>query len=164
MELDDLKQAFWTLEGRMERQSTLNERIYKEQKLDRTRASLRPLVWGHAGQAALGVLLTLLAGPFWWKHPDNPHLVIAGVIVYVYAVLMIALGARVLVRLYNLDFDAPVIAIQKQLAELRRSYLNCGLVIGLPWWLLWIPFAMVMSGFDLYTRATRAWIIANIAV
>jgi hypothetical protein len=164
MELDDLKQAVWSLDRRLEQGSTPSLELYKEQKLDRTRASLRPLVWGHAAQVAFGVLLSVVAGSFWWRHSDEPNLMIAGVIVHVYAVLMIALGARVLVHIHTLNLAAPVLAIQKQLARLRRSYVTTGLVVGLPWWCLWIPFVMVISGADLVANTPASWLVLNLLV
>ena len=36
-----------------------------------------------------------------------------------------------------------MLAIQRQLAQLRKLYVYGGLTVGLPWWLLWMPFLMV---------------------
>ncbi len=72
MELDDLKQAVADLDRKTSRAGSLSVAAYKEQKLDRTRASLRPVLWEHAGQIALGVVITLAVGPFWWNHRAEP--------------------------------------------------------------------------------------------
>lgn len=163
MELDDLKQAVANLDGGVAQARSLGVAAYQERRLDRTRASLRPVLWEHAGQVAVGVFLALAVGPFWWSHRTEPSLLVAGLPLHVYAVLMIVLGARVIVSIRTLDLDAPVVEIQRALARLRRSYVMTGFVVGVPWWLLWIPLAMVVFGFDLGS-VSRAWLVANVIV
>jgi len=85
------------------------------------------------------------------------------VILHAYAVLMIVLGARVLWRLYSLDFAAPVVSIQKQLEQLRGSYVSSGLAVGLPWWLLWIPCAILFLRMDLQSSTQLAWVAGSAA-
>ncbi len=43
-----------------------------------------------------------------------------------------------------------------KLDRLRKVYVRGGLAIGLPWWLLWIPFLMVLIGHAGVPRRTRA--------
>jgi len=144
---------------------TLGAAAYKEQRLDRTRASLRPVLWEHAGQVALGLLLALAVGPFFWgSHRAAPALLVAGLVLHVYAVLMIVLGTRVFVSVRTLNLDAPVVEIQRALATLRRSYVMTGFVVGLPWWLLWIPLVMVVFGIDLLGRFSWGWLITNLII
>jgi hypothetical protein len=167
MELDEMKQTFRDFDQRLARLSAVGMAIRKEQGMSRVRASLRPLIFGHAAQMAMGVLVAVFAGRLWVDHLDEPHLLVAGIIVHVYAVLMIVLGAQVLAALYRLDFSAPVLVIQKQLAWARRSYVRTGLVVGVPWWLLWIPFGMLLlaaGGVDIYADLSRAWLAANLVV
>jgi Na+/melibiose symporter-like transporter len=39
-----------------------------------------------------------------------------------------------------------------------------GFIVGLPWWVLWIPLVMVVFGFDLVGGASRAWLVTNLIV
>jgi serine/threonine-protein kinase len=164
MELDDLKQAVANLDREIAYARSFRVAAHKERQLDRTGASLRPVLWEHAGQIALGIVLALVVGPFWWSQRAEPALLLAGLVLHVYAVLMIALGTRVVMAVRTLDLDAPVVEIQRALARLRRSYVMTGFVVGLPWWLLWIPLAMVVFGFDLVSGASRAWLVTNLIV
>ena len=164
MELDDLKQAVADLDRKTSQARSLSVAAYKEQNLDRTRASLRPVLWEHAGQVALGVLITLAVGPFWWTHRAEPGLLVSGLVLHLYAVLMIALGTRVIVLIRTLQLDAPVVQIQRALANLRRSYVMTGFVVGMPWWLLWIPLASVVFGFDPVVDVPRSWLVTNLLV
>ena len=164
MELDDLKHAISAADKRLERKHSLEFDFRKARTVDRVRASLRPLVWGHIGQVALGLALVFAVGPFWWAQRDQLNLMLAGISLHLYAVVMIALGARVLVLLRTLDLAEPVVAIQERLARLHRSYLTTSLAVGLPWWLLWLPLVMVLSGVDLVSRTPMSWLLANLVI
>jgi serine/threonine-protein kinase len=164
MVLDDLKPAVADLDRKASQAHGLSVAAYKEQKLDRTRASLRPVLWEHAGQIALGVLIALAVGPVWWNHRAEPGLLVSGLVLHAYAVLMIVLGSRVITLIQTLRLDAPVLQIQKALASLRRSYVMTGFVVGMPWWLLWIPLASVVFGFDPIVDVSRAWLVINLLI
>ena len=164
MVLDDLKPAIADLDRKASQAHGLNVAAYKEQRLDRTRASLRPVLWEHAGQVALGVLIALAVGPFWWNHRAEPGLLVSGLVLHAYAVLMIVLGSRVIALIQALRLDAPVLQIQKALESLRRSYVTTGFVVGMPWWLLWIPLASVVFGFDPVADVSRTWLVTNLLI
>lgn len=157
MELDDLKLAWQTLDRRIEQHNSLNLQLFRDSKLDRARSRLRPLYWGQIIQIIAGALVTLMAGSFWTHHREVTHLLIAGLIVHVYGVLMILLGARTLWLINQIDYAAPVVTIQKQLAQLRSFHIRNGIWAGLPWWLLWMPFMMMFFmgqfGADMYANA-----------
>ena len=151
MQLDDLKQAVAELDREIAEVRAVSVATHKERGLDRTRASLRPVLWEHAAQVALGIVLSVV-GQLWWPESGAPALLVAGLVLQVYAVLMVVLGLRVIVAIRTLDLDSPVVEIQRALARLRRSYVMTGFVVGMPWWLLWIPLAMVVFGVDLNGR------------
>ena len=163
MELDDLKHAVAELDRGITEVRNLSVATYKERRLDRTRASLRPVLWEHAAQVALGIVLSVV-GQLWWPESGAPALLVAGLVLQIYAVLMIVLGLRVIVSIRTLNLDAPVVEIQRALARLRRSYVMTGFVVGLPWWLLWIPLAMVVFGVDLNGRFSWAWLVINVVI
>jgi hypothetical protein len=113
---------------------------------------------------AFGLLITLAVGPFWWNHRAEPGLLLSGLVLHVYAVLMIALGARVIALILTLQLDSPVVEIQKALARLRRSSVMTGFVVGMPWWLLWIPLISVVFGLDPIADVPQTWVIINLAI
>lgn len=158
MELDDLKAAWQTLDRRLDAQSALNLHIFKDGKLDKALRGLRPLAWGQAFQIVCGVVLILLSVSFWSMHLDVAHLLLAGLIVHVYGVLMIVCGGVTISMIGRIDYAAPVLAIQKQLGQLRRFYIRTNIGLGLAWWLLWMPLLMMFFtsafGADLYANAS----------
>jgi serine/threonine-protein kinase len=156
MELDEMKSAWQELNQRLETQTALNLHLFKEGKLDRMRRGLRPLAWGQSFQIVAGAVLALLGGGFWPEHLDVPHLWIAGAMVHLSGISMIALGAWMLAMISRIDYGAPLVEIQRQLTLMRRIYVRGGMIVGLQWWFAWIPLAMVLigySGADLYARA-----------
>ena len=157
MELDDLKTAWQTLDRRLDAQTALNLHIFKDGKLDKDRRGLRPLAWGQVLQILCGVGLIVLSVPFWSAHLEVPHLLLAGISVHVYGVLMIICGGATISMISRIDYAAPVLAIQKQLGQLRRFYVRTNIGLGMAWWFLWMPLMMMlfMSAFgaDLYANA-----------
>lgn len=146
MELDDFKQAWQTIDARLERQNAINLRLYTDGKLDKARAGLRPLVWGQVLQMLFGVLLMLLAGSYWVDHRDALPLLVSGLVVHAYGLAITILGGITLGMISQIDYAAPVLRIQQQLAQLRRFYIRGGMFTGLSWWVLWVPAVIVLSG------------------
>lgn len=169
MELDDFKQAWQTLDRRLERQNEINLRLYADGKLQKARAGLRPLVWGQVAQIVFGVVLMLMAGSFWADHHAMPRMLISGLLVHAYGLVITIMAGVTLGKISQIDYAAPVLGIQQQLAELRRFYIRNGMVAGLSWWVLWVPvmamFFMGVFGADLYANAPSViWIGTGIGI
>jgi len=167
MELDDLKQAWQTIDRRLEQQNALQLSLYRDGKLDTLRRRLRPLVWSQSLQLLFGVLVVALSAAFWTSHRQETPMLVAGIVMHAYGVVTIIMAGVTLARLSRIDYAAPVIAMQKQLASVRRLYVLGGMLVGLPWWVLWLPLMMmffrVAFGADLYTNL-QPWFGLNIAV
>lgn len=158
MELDELKGAWQTLDARLERQDALSQELFANLKRERTHRGLRALRSGQMLQILFGAALALWAGSFWFEHRDVPHLLLAGLAMHVYGVLNIVFAAIAITRAARVDYAAPVLAIQKQLAQLRGFYVRTNVGLGLAWWLLWLPFtvmALAQVGVDLVVAAPQ---------
>ncbi|HET6329437.1 MAG TPA: hypothetical protein VFF76_01490 [Holophagaceae bacterium] len=171
MELDDLKAEWQALNAQMARQTALNLRVFKQSQMERARHGLRPLAWGQGIQMVAGALLVLVSALFWSNHLHVPHLLVAGLIMHVYGLALILFSARMQILISRVDYSAPVVEIQRNLAKLRRFYIVGGLWVGLPWWLLWMPLAMMafmgLFGADIYAGLQAhapSVIYSNIAI
>lgn len=156
MELDDFKTAWQTIDARLQRQHALDLHRFREEKMQRVRSGLRPLFWGQLLQILFGAGIALFAAALWSTHPHAVAIIVAGVIVHAYGIACIIGAAAVLAAMAKIDNAAPVLDIQKQLMRVRKAYVVGGLVLGLPWWFLWIPFVMVLAGLagiDVFARA-----------
>lgn len=158
MELEDFKQAWQGLDRRLERQHALNVQLFRDGRLDSLRRGLRPLVWGQAIQMLMGVAGLVVLAPIWIAHWHGVALLISGVVMHAYCVGLIVVGATVEAQVARLHYGAPVVVIQRQLLQLRRTYAVWGaLLVGLPWWFLTAPLLVVLSRGTIMT--TAPWVI-----
>lgn len=164
-----MKSVWQEMNRRMEQQQRLSWQVLHEAKLAKARHSLWPLFFGQLVQMIIGVLVIVLAVAYWSSHRDVPHRLVAGIIVHVYGVLLIMLGGITLAKMRAIDYSEPVTTIQKHLGHLRRFYILNGMIVGLPWWVLWVAFMQVVFGLlgaDLYRNSPETvWgsIIVGIA-
>jgi hypothetical protein len=146
MELDDLKQAWQSLDKRLQQQNALQLADLHERKTGNIRTSLRPLFWGQLLQMLFGIA-TVVAGVWLWKNfPAITTILVTGILVHVYGVATIIASGTLLGGISRIDRSLPVLELQQRLAKLRRAYILSGAVIGLPWWVLWMaPVIVVVS-------------------
>ncbi len=143
-ELDDLKATWQTLNRNLERQHTLALLQFRESKHNRLRAGFRPLVAGQIIQIICGALLSLISGNFWVNHLGVLHLMVYGISVHAYGLMLILFAARDLYLIKRLDYAAPVLTLQKQLADLRAWHMQAGLWFGVAGCFVWIPLLLMI--------------------
>lgn len=160
MELDEMKLAWQALDARLERQHALDIQLFRDRKLDKLQRGLRPLVWGQALQMLVGALGLLWLAPIWIAHWHDSAVLLSGVVVHLYCIGLIVVGAVVQSHVARIDHGASVLTIQRQLLRLRRTYAVAGaLVVGLPWWFLTAPLLVVLSrGAIMHTAPSVIWI------
>jgi hypothetical protein len=167
MELDEMKLVWQGLDARLERQETLQRGMVRNGKLDRARRGLRPLAWGQAIQLALGMVFAMWGGSFWVDHRQVPHLLICGLLVHVCGVLFILSAARNLYLIRRIDYAAPVLEIQRRLADLRAWRLRveapANVVIAC---FIWIPvlwMSLAEHGFDLWVYDKAGFLLWSLS-
>ena len=106
--------------------------------------------------------------PFWITHRHVTHLLVVGLLLHAYGIAGIWSSVTqlfLLIRIYL--FDAPVLVVQRRLAQLRRFRMVSTLALGLPWWFLWLLLPLVVmtwwSGVDMFAGGA-GWIGASMAV
>ncbi len=170
MELDDLKQAWQSLDRQLERQNALLTMQWRDERARKLRSNLRPLFWGQLLQMLFGIAM-VVAGVWLWKNFSAITVVlIAGIIVHLYGAATIIASGVVLDGISRIDRSLPVLELQQRLAKLRKAYLISGAVVGLPWWLLWmVPPVVVVSlraqqtGEAAFSTAILGWFAVGIA-
>ena len=166
MELDDLRQAWQALGRQLERHEATARGLYREQRLDAARRSLRPLLWGQALQLLLGVALVVLGVACWTRNLDMPALLAAGVLVHAFGLANAVLAALTIGLVATTDYGAPVLAIQKRMALLQRFHGLNAAVCAMPWWVMWIPVVVAFAGLGEVRpgAGTPAWIGISLGV
>lgn len=166
MEIDELKIAWQTLDRRLQQHNDINLALFKETKLDKARSSLRPLFWGQMLQLALGIAMILLGVACWTRNTEIAGLLVSGILVHAFGVLTVVAAGITLGLIGTIDYSAPVLKIQKQMARLLQFYSINANVCGLPWWIMWIPVVLAFAGLGNPgpQAATPAWIWISLAV
>ena len=162
MELDDFKSAWHTLDQRLQRSNAISFQQFRDRRLNKMQSSLRPLFWGLIMQMLFGLGFVLLAAMLWMTKPDALSVIAAGIFVHAYGIVCIVMAGITLGKIRQLDYALPVLQIQTHLARIRRIYIIGGMIVGLPWWFMWVPMLMVLvglSGVNLYAHApSMIWI------
>jgi len=141
--VDELKLAWQVLERRLERQHALELATFRRTRLRDVRSALRPTAIAQAVQAALGALLIVWFAMFWFEQRETPPLFWMGVLGQLWSIGLVALAVRDLVTLSQLDYAAPVVAIQKRIAELRARRVRVTPFYVVTGCFMWIPVAIV---------------------
>jgi len=168
MELDEMKQAWARMDLRQDGMEALLRRDFRDRRLDKARSTLRWSLWGLALEIAGWLAFVVFVASFWVAHRQVTHLLVIGLLLHAYGIAGIWSSATQLFLLSRIYlFDAPVLVLQRRLAQLRRFRMVSTLALGLPWWFLWLLLPLVVltwwSGVDLFAGAAR-WIWANMAV
>ncbi len=156
MELDELKQAWQSLGRQLERHDAIQFQLLRDSKLDRARRTLRPLYWGQAMQILLGVGMVVLGIACWSRNTDVPTLFATGIAVHAFGVVNIIMAGITMGLISSIDYNAPVVKIQKQNARLLQFYLLNGNVCGMSWWFMWLPITMAFAGLGRIDLAQQA--------
>jgi len=146
MELDEMKMAWANLDQRMDQQLAMTRKMFRDTELTKARKGLRPLFFGQIIQMLFGILMIILGATSWSNHLGSLQQMIPGWILHIYGILTVILSGITLGKISGISYSAPVAIIQKQLAELRYFYLITSMILGLIWWLLWIPFMAAIFG------------------
>jgi len=169
MELDDFKVAWQTLDRRLAEQNALNVHLFKARKLSQVKVQLRPLRIGQLVQLMAGILMSLLFGSFWVDHLATPHLMLCGLALHAYSIMLIVLAGRELHAINQVDYAAPVIEIQQQLASLRTWRIRIAPILAITGSVIWIPLMLVIFawlGADVWQndRNVVYWFFASAGV
>lgn len=165
MELDDFKRAWQTLDQRLALDHALRLDELRERRSGRARSSLRPLFWGQMVQIVFAIAILLLGVSTWAQHRETTPLFVSGVILHVYGVLALICAGHTLHLIRHIDYAAPVLEIQRRLLQLRRWHVGAGMLVGLSWSLLWIPFMICLTRVNIWSHAPSViWIGGGIGV
>lgn len=143
-EIDDLQRAWRVLERRLEGAHALQLAQFRRTRVLDVRRALRPLVAGQLAQAALGGLMIVWFALLWVEHRAAPELLALGAIGQAWAGVITALALREIFDVFHLDHSAPVLALQRQLAQLRARRLRVAPFLIVSGCAMWLPVTLVV--------------------
>lgn len=167
MELDDLKASWHKLERRVEELTAINRRLMTDTVIRKARWRLAPVVAGAVANIIIGAFFAVVAGSFWSAHLDSPPVLIAGIALHALSILFIVIGIGRLALARQIDFNRPVLEIQRSLASLQKweawSFHAAWVGVCLLAMAVMIAFAVATLGPGFWERAP-GYLLANLLV
>jgi hypothetical protein len=156
MTLDDFQNSWRAQDDKIAQLIRLNSRLQLRAALAKTRCSMRGSGLGDVFEILCGVAFLGWTGHFIYANFMEVRFVIPAAALHLWAIGATATAAVRCYRATVIDYDAPIIEIQRQLESLRvftlRS-IQVLLVTGIPIWC--VPFGIVALrawlGIDLYS-------------
>ena len=166
MDLDELKKRWLDQEVALGANIRLGARLLRESELGKAETALRRLARLLWLEVVLNGLAAGWLGSFIAAHISETRFLVPATILDVCAVLLVIAGVRQLVAIRTLDYNAPIIEVQRHLESLRIERIRATKLTLLASPLLWTPLLIVAArgllGVDLYTTFTGAWLLANV--
>jgi hypothetical protein len=167
MELDALKAAWREHERKLDASVALNLHVARALELDRTRKAVRRSAALPLFELVCDAILVLLFGSFVGDHWREAAMLAPGLALLVGAIALVAVGLRQLALAAGIDYDAPVVAIQRdveRLAALRLAKIRAILLaVPLVWPLLLIVGTKGLLGIDAYAAFGVPFVAAQFA-
>jgi hypothetical protein len=165
MDMHELESAWKSLDQRLATQDASLQDLRRCSGLRATAARLRWLWLGQVPQLLVGLLIALWAGGYWTGHLAEPHLVVYGVAIHLYGIALLGTAVAQVLMLSRLDFQAPVLALQRQLNDLAKLRIRAERALLLAGFIVWLPMMLVAVravGFDVWRHqpAVVAWNLA----
>jgi hypothetical protein len=177
MTLDDLQQQWLAHELRLERRldelARTNRQLHLAMELKAPRSYLR---WSQAGdllEMLLGVPFIAWTGSFLGTHFAEMRFWLPALALHAWFVATFAVATARFARKATIQYDAPVLEIQRQLEKLRMFALRALRLLFVSGVIVWsVPFPIVSArswfGLDLYAllggQALLGWLAVSVAL
>lgn len=168
-DLDELKLAWRELSQKFDRQNALVFARLIEDKLTDFRSGLRPLIVGQVLQLVIGAIITGFAAEFWIAHIHKVPLLVSGLFLHAYGIMFIAFAVRDLALISGMEYSAPVLTIQKQLAQLRGWHIRAAVWYAMTSSVVWLPGMLIalhyLGGDMLFDKPHKyVWLVSSAVV
>ena len=166
MDIQDMKNLWAEYDRKLETSLRLNTRILREMNLTKVDSSLKRLSRLLVFELVQDLAAVVLLGMFIASHIGEMRFLVPALLLDVCAVSFVIRSVRQLAALHSLDYSAPVLTIQKQLAALRIERIRVTKWVLLLCPLLWTPLLIVafegLLGVDAYLLLDGTWLAANL--
>lgn len=164
IDIDALRREWRGLQEKLEAQHALGLQLLTENRIDRARARLRPLLAGQVLQMAIGGACTVFFARFWIAHADQPLALASGLLMHAWSVALLLSAAVETLLLVRINYAQPVLTVQRYLGLLQFWRTRRAPLLGLAFWVLWPLLVEVLSkhftGADVGVR----FLAVNVAV
>jgi hypothetical protein len=166
MELDDLKERWAQYDRKLDAAIHLNTQLLKATLHGKAETALRRLSRWLWIELALNAVVVLWLGSFFVDHLAEFRFWVPALGLFLCALALIIACVHQLLAISQVDYGAPVVAIQSRLESLRIFRIRATKWTLLLSPLLWTPlFIVSLKSFfdvDAYDTFSSAWLTANV--
>jgi hypothetical protein len=144
-DLDEMKKKWAEYDQRLDESICLNWQLMKTANLAGARSALQRMTRFLALEALIWFAIVVALGSFIHVHVATLRFALPAVALDLFAISMLATTIRRVVAARQINYDQPVIAIQRKVESmrvLRIRMIQWGLLAGA---VVWAPFAIVAS-------------------
>ena len=167
MELQELKDLWQQQDDKLERQLKLNVHLLKKMELKNTRSALRTATIDPVLSLVFGLLILIPLAIFTFNHIRQLQYAGPAFGLGLYALLLIIDSISRLSIINQIDYDGPIIQIQRQVEKLSIHNLRYTLPLNCCWIILWLLATIValkaFANFDFYSLH-HGWVAWNLAI
>lgn len=166
MELEDMK-AMWEAQDRkLDAILRLNSKLLQKTNLDKADTALKRLFRGLLFEVVLNFGAVVLLGWFISNHLTEIRFLVPAVVLDVCVIALNIALIRQLVAIRDIDYDAPILVIQKKVELLKIQRIDALKWTLLSCPLLWVPLQIVafqgLFGVDVYAYFGIDYLVANL--
>jgi hypothetical protein len=166
MNLDDMKQRWEEQDQKLDAILRLNIRLLQRPVLNKAKTAMWRLFLLLTVDVLLNFATAVCLGSFIANHVMEARFLIPAVLLHLSVIGLLIAGGRQLTAIASLDYNAPVVTIQKQLESLRAWRIRATQLTLLVSPLLWIPLLIVtmkgLLGLDAYAIFFGRWLAINV--
>jgi len=166
MDLDELKRTWEGYDRKLDASVRLNTRMMRGALLDKAETAMTrlSLLVGVELVVLLGAALWL--GAFMWRYAGEARFLVPAMMLDLGVIVLVIAGVRQVSAVSQLDYGAPVVAIQKHLESLSVERIR-----ATKWTLFLAPFAWTpisivflkdVFNLDVYAAFGVSWLGANV--
>jgi len=149
MDFDVLKEKWTEHDRKIDVSISLKRQFMRTSKMKRVQVPLLRFALFAGLGTLVGLIGLVILGQFIFEHWSEPRFALPAAVLDVWLIAHVAASSRIAAMALRIDYDKPVIVIQKQLDSLRVLRIRItqwALLTGQVVW--WIPFLIVaLKGF-----------------
>jgi hypothetical protein len=166
MDPDEMRALWAEHERKIEANLRLNRKALIAIQMNRARGALQRLILGLALEAVIDFAAIVALGSFSYAQRDAAKFALPASALDAYMIAIFNAVLRQIAMAFQIDYDGPVAAVQRQIEELRILRLRSTQWILLLAPLAWTPLLIValkgLWGVDAYKMFGPAFLLANL--
>jgi len=167
MELDELKTTWQELDRKLETCIELNRRLLQGKMAGKAETAMKRLRFLLGLELLINVAGVALLGSFIGAHATEIQYLVPAISLDLGLIALVIAGARQIAAISQIDYCAPIVAIQRRLESLRieriRTVKWTLLLAPLAWTPLFIVALKGLLNVDVYAGFGVTYVVANLA-